>query len=40
MDKPHYRVGIIGSYGGMNLGDEAILHSLLTQLRRSNIPLE
>ncbi len=25
--KQHYRVGIIGTCGGMNLGDEAILHS-------------
>jgi polysaccharide pyruvyl transferase CsaB len=29
-----YRVGISGSYGGMNLGDEAILQSIITQLRR------
>jgi polysaccharide pyruvyl transferase CsaB len=29
-----YRIGITGSYGGMNLGDEAILHSILAQLRR------
>ena len=28
-----YRVGISGSYGGLNLGDEAILQSMLTQLR-------
>ena len=27
------RVGISGSYGGMNLGDEAILESIVTQLR-------
>lgn len=27
------RVGISGSYGGMNLGDEAILDGILTQLR-------
>ncbi|MGC9667140.1 polysaccharide pyruvyl transferase family protein [Planosporangium sp. 12N6] len=27
-------VGVLGSYGGMNLGDEAILTSLLTDLRR------
>ena len=33
------RVGISGSYGGMNLGDEAILHVILTQLRRS-LPVE
>ena len=30
-----YYVGISGSYGGMNLGDEAILQSIITQLRRS-----
>ncbi|HTL46449.1 MAG TPA: polysaccharide pyruvyl transferase family protein [Verrucomicrobiae bacterium] len=30
-----YRVGISGSYGGMNLGDEAILESILMQLRAS-----
>lgn len=28
-----YRVGISGSYGGLNLGDEAILQSIVTQLR-------
>jgi polysaccharide pyruvyl transferase CsaB len=33
------RVGIRGSYGGLNLGDEAILHSLLAQLR-STTPAE
>jgi polysaccharide pyruvyl transferase CsaB len=27
------RIGISGSYGGMNLGDEAILEGMLTQLR-------
>ena len=27
------RVGITGSYGGLNLGDEAILQSIVTQLR-------
>lgn len=30
-----YRVGISGSYGGMNLGDEAILQSIIAQLRNS-----
>ena len=30
-----YSVGISGSYGGMNLGDEAILQSIITQLRSS-----
>jgi polysaccharide pyruvyl transferase CsaB len=29
------RIGISGSYGGLNLGDEAILHSILRQLRES-----
>jgi len=36
---PNYRVGICGSYGGMNLGDEAILHGMLSELRRS-VPAE
>lgn len=30
-----YQVGITGSYGGLNLGDEAILHGILGELRRS-----
>jgi polysaccharide pyruvyl transferase CsaB len=34
MAKDLYRVGISGSYGGLNLGDEAILHSMIAQLRR------
>jgi polysaccharide pyruvyl transferase CsaB len=34
-----YRVGISGSYGGLNLGDEAILHSIIQQLSRS-LPVE
>jgi hypothetical protein len=34
-----YRVGISGSYGGMNLGDEAILQSIITQLRR-DLPVD
>lgn len=34
-----YHVGISGSYGGMNLGDEAILESIITELRRS-LPVE
>jgi polysaccharide pyruvyl transferase CsaB len=35
MDSPdrRLRVGISGSYGGLNLGDEAILQCILTQLR-------
>lgn len=31
-----YRVGISGSYGGMNLGDEAILEVILRELRTSS----
>ncbi|MGI5836750.1 MAG: polysaccharide pyruvyl transferase family protein, partial [Chloroflexota bacterium] len=38
-DKPVYRVGISGSYGGMNLGDEAILQVIVRQLRGS-LPVE
>lgn len=34
-----YRVGISGSYGGLNLGDEAILQSIIGQLRRE-LPVE
>ncbi|WP_437281166.1 polysaccharide pyruvyl transferase family protein [Sorangium sp. So ce375] len=34
-----FRIGISGSYGGMNLGDEAILDGIVTQLRES-IPAE
>lgn len=32
------KVGISGSYGGLNLGDEAILHSILAGLRSSLSP--
>ena len=32
-------IGISGSYGGLNLGDEAILHSIVAQIR-SRIPAE
>lgn len=32
-------IGISGSYGGLNLGDEAILHSIVAQIRNS-IPAE
>ena len=39
MSKDLYRVGISGSYGGLNLGDEAILQSIITQLRR-DLPVE
>src|ERR671923_1852918 len=39
MAKDLYRVGITGSYGGLNLGDEAILHSIVAQLRR-DLPVE
>jgi polysaccharide pyruvyl transferase CsaB len=34
-----FRVGISGSYGGMNLGDEAILKAMITLLRNS-LPVE
>jgi polysaccharide pyruvyl transferase CsaB len=34
-----YHVGISGSYGGLNLGDEAILQSIITQLR-ADLPVE
>lgn len=34
-DRPKYRIGIVGSYGGLNLGDEAILQSIVSQLRDS-----
>lgn len=34
-----FRIGISGSYGGMNLGDEAILDGIVTQLRAS-VPAE
>jgi polysaccharide pyruvyl transferase CsaB len=37
-DRP-YRVGISGSYGGLNLGDEAILEGILRELRAS-VPVE
>jgi len=30
-----YKIGISGSYGGLNLGDEAILQSIVSQLRQS-----
>ena len=29
------RIGITGSYGGMNMGDEAILQSIISQIRSS-----
>ncbi len=35
-----YKVGISGSYGGLNLGDEAILQSIITQLCSSVDDLE
>jgi polysaccharide pyruvyl transferase CsaB len=37
--KQAFRVGISGSYGGLNLGDEAILKGIVKQLRRS-LPVE
>jgi len=30
-----YKIGIVGSYGGLNLGDEAILQSIVQQIRAS-----
>lgn len=39
MKDDRYRVGISGSYGGLNMGDEAILHAILAQLRGS-VPVE
>ncbi len=35
MSTQPYRVGVSGSYGGLNLGDEAILESIVRQLRTS-----
>lgn len=35
MDKKAYKIGISGSYGGMNLGDEAILQSIIRGLRNA-----
>lgn len=32
-----FKIGISGSYGGLNLGDEAILQSIISQLRQSLI---
>src|SRR5262245_23014484 len=34
-----FRVGISGSYGGLNLGDEAILEGIATELRGA-LPVE
>lgn len=34
-----FKVGISGSYGGLNLGDEAILHCMTDELHRS-VPVE
>jgi polysaccharide pyruvyl transferase CsaB len=38
-DGSKFRIGVSGSYGGMNLGDEAILEGILGELRAS-IPAE
>lgn len=35
MGKKVYKIGISGSYGGLNLGNEAILQSMMTQLHQS-----
>ena len=37
--KQVFRVGISGSYGGLNLGDEAILKGIIKELRRA-LPVE
>jgi polysaccharide pyruvyl transferase CsaB len=37
--KDVYQIGITGSYGGLNLGDEAILQSIIAQLRH-DVPVE
>jgi polysaccharide pyruvyl transferase CsaB len=37
--KEVFRVGISGSYGGLNLGDEAILQSIIAELHRA-LPVE
>jgi polysaccharide pyruvyl transferase WcaK-like protein len=34
-ERTRFRVGISGSYGGFNLGDEAILQVIVSQLRRA-----
>jgi polysaccharide pyruvyl transferase CsaB len=34
VDQKSWKVGVSGSYGGLNLGDEAILQSIVAQLRR------
>jgi polysaccharide pyruvyl transferase CsaB len=34
MNTGRVRIGISGSYGGLNLGDEAILQAIITELRR------
>lgn len=39
LKKKLFKIGISGSYGGLNLGDEAILQSIITQLRGS-LPVE
>src|SRR6185295_9857942 len=38
-EKGPVRIGISGSYGGMNLGDEAILSGIIAQFRES-LPVE
>lgn len=39
MGKKIFKIGISGSYGGLNLGDEAILQSIITELKNS-LPVE
>src|SRR5260370_726170 len=35
-----YRIAISGSYGGMNLGDEAILEAILKEIQASGLEVE
>jgi polysaccharide pyruvyl transferase CsaB len=35
LKKKKYKIGISGSYGGLNLGDEAILHSIIANMKES-----
>ncbi|MEX0746075.1 MAG: hypothetical protein WD118_10785 [Phycisphaeraceae bacterium] len=37
--KDLFRVGISGSYGGLNLGDEAMLQCMVAEMRQS-VPVE
>jgi len=35
-----YRIAISGSYGGMNLGDEAILETILKEIQNSSLDVD